>query len=47
MTLSLIYAEFKSLNTSAERVKYLTILRDYNLTYEINYENLIKYWSEN
>ena len=47
MSLSMIYSEFKSLNTSAEKVKYLTILRDMDLNYEINYENLIKYWSEN
>lgn len=47
MSLSIIYSDFKALNTSAEKVKYLTMLQNLNLNYEINYENLIKYWSEN
>lgn len=45
MTLYTIYSEFKSLNTSSDKVNYLTTLKTLNLPYSINYDNLILYWS--
>lgn len=44
MDLQTIYSEFKALSTSESKVNYLRMLQTLNLPYEINYENLIKYW---
>jgi hypothetical protein len=40
-----IYTSFQALNTSAEKVEYLKQLEQLNLPYDINYTNLINYWS--
>lgn len=45
MDLSYIYSTFKSLPTIQEKVKFLEELKTYNLPYNINYNNLIKYYT--
>jgi hypothetical protein len=46
MTLSDMYETFQSLLTNQERVEFLEMIRSMNLPYDINYENLIRIWSE-
>jgi hypothetical protein len=41
LSLSYIYATFKSLPTVASRIQYLQQLQQLNLPYSINYANLI------
>lgn len=44
--LETIYKVFKDLKNGKEKVEYLEELRDKNLGYNINYENLIWFWKE-
>ena len=44
--LETIYIVFQSFNTNREKVEYLEKLRDRNLDYDINYDNLIKLYSK-
>jgi hypothetical protein len=46
MTLCDIYSDFKALTSNSDKVKFLQQLQLLNLPYEINYENLIKYYSK-
>ena len=39
-----IFETFKKLSTAAEKVEYLEQLRTLNLTFDFNYEGLIKAW---
>jgi hypothetical protein len=43
--LETIYIVFQSFVTNREKVEYLEKLRDRNLDYDINYDNLIKLYS--
>ena len=45
MLLTDIYREFRTLKTSTERVEYIRTLQTLNLHFDINYDNLIEYWS--
>jgi len=44
--LETIYIVFQSFVTNREKVEYLEKLRDRNLDYDINYDNLIKLYSK-
>jgi len=46
MTLIDIYSDFKSLTSNKDKCEYLRNLQLLNLPYDINYENLIKYYSK-
>lgn len=41
-----IFETFKSLKTVTEKVEFLKQLESYNLPYQINYQNLIKYYTQ-
>ena len=43
--LKTIFSEFKALETSEEKVNYLLTLKEFNLPYNLNFDNLINYWS--
>jgi len=45
MDLNSIYTDFKKLETNEDRVSYLETLRGLKLPFEINYDNLIRYWT--
>jgi hypothetical protein len=47
MDLTYIYSTFKSLQTNTQKVKFLQELQSLNLPYDINYQNLIHYYSTN
>jgi hypothetical protein len=42
-----IFSEFKKLKNNKDKVKFILELKSYNLPYNINYNNLIKYYREN
>jgi hypothetical protein len=44
MTIDHIFSTFKSLSTGSEKADYLRVIAQLNLHYDINYDNLIKYW---
>lgn len=44
-TLENIYLTFYSLNTNNDKIEYLIFLQSQNLPYNINYANLIKYYT--
>jgi hypothetical protein len=44
MTLTSLFAEFKSLPSAEAKVEYLRSLATLNLPYDINYEALIAAW---
>ena len=44
MDLQTIYSEFKALKTARGKVHYLRFLESLSLPYDINYQNLIKFW---
>jgi hypothetical protein len=46
MDLSTIYSEFKALETPEEKVNYLLTLKEFNLPYDLNFDNLINSWSK-
>lgn len=46
MALLDIYETFQSLMTNQEKVEFLEMIQSMNLTYDINYENLILIWSK-
>lgn len=46
MNLDQIYSDFKSFNTNREKIEYLQFLQSLNLSYHINYENLINHYSK-
>jgi hypothetical protein len=46
MTLIDIYSDFKSLTSNKDKCEYLRNLQLLNLPYDINYENLIKYYTK-
>lgn len=45
--LDTIYKVFQDLNNNSEKVNFLKELQQKNLSYNINYENLIKYYENN
>lgn len=47
MTLQDIFTSFQKLETSQEKVEYLRWLQSKDFHYDINYTNLINYWSNN
>lgn len=45
MTKEYIFSKFKSLTTNQQKVDFLIEIQSYNLNLDINYTNLIQYWS--
>ena len=45
MDLQTIFNDFKNLSTSQQKVDFLYTLKSFNLSYYINYDTLINYWS--
>jgi hypothetical protein len=46
MTLTSLFAEFKSLPSAEAKVEYLRSLAKLNLPYDINYEALVAAWEK-
>jgi hypothetical protein len=46
MDLATIYSEFKALETPEEKVNYLLTLKEFNLPYDLNLDNLINSWAK-
>lgn len=45
LTKEIIFESFRKLETSSEKVEYIRWLQSKELDLDINYENLISYWS--
>lgn len=45
LSLTDIFASFQALQTADEKVDYLIWLSSKNYPYDINYINLVRYWS--
>ena len=45
LQLDYIYESFRKLDNATDKVEFLKNLRDLNLNYEINYDNLILAWA--
>jgi hypothetical protein len=46
MVLREIYADFQKITNIQEKIDFLKVLQSLNLSYDINYNNLIEAWAE-